>query len=157
MVSQIGRQLFTCKIWVLAFNSKQSLVQLLILIHWKCLSNTWNGLALQIFSQAKRWVVVQAKLGTRGFCFGQHSKEKEAKRKIALLHFVQSLGVSLRNKFLRSVFARPKGLAWFYYSFASLSHKGYFILHSLFVRSVLLALDLKVSLIVFYIRTINEL
>jgi hypothetical protein len=32
-----------------------------------------------------------------------------------------------------------------------------FILHSLFVRSVLLALDLKVSLIVFYIRTINEL
>ena len=39
---------------------------------------------LQIFSQAKRWVVVQAKLGTRGFCFGQHSKEKEAKRKIAL-------------------------------------------------------------------------
>ena len=46
------------------------------------------GNAFEIVS----FILVQAKLGTRGFCFGQHSKEKEAKRK-----------VSLRNKFLRLV------------------------------------------------------
>ena len=69
----------------------------------------------------------------------QHSKEKEAKRKIALLHFVQSLGVSLRNKFLRSVYRSLRSLFSFLHSLdLKVSFVQVFILPFVHYRSLTL-------------------